>query len=62
MLRKIKDYYRTDVVYKRKDIDYFIHDLKQIKIFIEKQYLEQVKLLINELSNEQIVRIHIAGD
>jgi hypothetical protein len=53
MLRKIKDYYRTDVVYKRKDIDYFIHDLKQIKIFIEKQYLEQVKLLINELSNEQ---------
>ncbi|QKS72329.1 hypothetical protein FLK61_37485 [Paenalkalicoccus suaedae] len=61
-LRKLSDYYLTDITFDRKEIDNLISDLDYISLFISKQKLKMLEKLISCLSDENIKKIHIAGD
>ncbi|MDT2046780.1 hypothetical protein [Priestia flexa] len=53
-LRKIRDYYLTNVEFNRGEIDKFIKDLENIKIFIPGDYHPALSKLIRVLSNHEI--------
>jgi hypothetical protein len=61
-LRKIRDYYLTNVEFDRDEIDNFIKDLEKIKIFIPGNYHPALSELIKILSNREIKKISIVGD
>lgn len=61
-LKKIKDYYLTDVEFKGEDLNCFINDLKGIRIFIDKDYAKGLNDLIRLLENEKVGSIRINGD
>ncbi|MCR8929583.1 hypothetical protein NLI92_005062 [Priestia megaterium] len=61
-LRKIRDYYLTNVEFDRDEIDKFIMDLENIKIFIPGDYDPALSELIKILSSHEIQKISIVGD
>ncbi len=61
-LRKIRDYYLTNVEFNRDEIDKFIKDLENIKMFIPGDYHPALNELIRILSNHEIKKISIVGD
>lgn len=61
-LRKLHDFYLTDVKYNRKEVDKLAEDFKNIRIFVPKEYQNQVDDLILHLTNPGVVTIHCAGD
>ncbi|MGW9165962.1 hypothetical protein ACWGPZ_32300, partial [Priestia megaterium] len=61
-LRKIRDYYLTNIEFSRDEIDKFIKDLENIKIFIPGDYHPSLSELIRILSNHAIQKIFIVGD
>ncbi|MGW9103516.1 hypothetical protein ACWGPK_30065 [Priestia megaterium] len=61
-LRKIRDYYLTNIEFSRDEIDKFIKDLENIKIFIPGDYHPSLSELIRILSNHAIQKISIVGD
>ena len=61
-LRKIKDYYRTNVRFNRTELQQFIHDLNHIKLFVDAQHHAMLDILISTLSRDTINSIHIGGD
>lgn len=61
-LRKIKDYYKTNVRFTASEINDFIEDLKRIKQFMESYYHSDLNMLIDNLSDGNLKTIHVAGD
>jgi hypothetical protein len=63
MLRKIKDYYKTDVFYYKNEISILIEDLKMIKNFLNDIYVKNyIDSIILELNNGNIEKIHFGSD
>lgn len=52
----------TNVEFNRDEIDKFIKDLENIKIFIPGDYHSALSELIRILSNHEIQKISIVGD
>lgn len=61
-LRKIKDYYKTNVRFTASEINYFIEDLRQIKQFVASNYHSDLIMIIEKLSDGSVKTIHVAGD
>ncbi|ODP29533.1 hypothetical protein PTI45_01016 [Paenibacillus nuruki] len=61
-LRKVKDYYKTNVRFNKYELSCFVEDLKQIRIFINSFHHPLLDQLIQALSDVSIKAIHIAGD
>lgn len=61
-LRKLCDFYLTDIKYNREEINKLIEDLKNIRMFIPKDYQDQVDDLILQLEPQAVDKIHCAGD
>lgn len=61
-LRKIKDYYKTNIRFHQPDLHHFVGDLKQIRLFIDYRHHAALDCLIDALSQSHIQAIHVAGD
>lgn len=61
-LRKVKDYYKTNVRFNEYELSCFVEDLKQIRIFIDSVNHPSLDILIQALSDGSVKAIHIAGD
>lgn len=61
-LKKISNYYLTDIVLERTEIKKLIEDLMNIKIFIPKNFHSSLEELVKILKNNEIEKIHIGGD
>ncbi len=62
VLRKIKDYYKSNTTLNTEEIDKFKSDLQQISIFLNSEYKKMAFQLISELTNYQPWKIRITGD
>lgn len=63
LLKKLRDYYKTDITFDRVGINEFVYCLEQIKSFIRDELmLEELRLLCSSLSSPNVERIHVAGD
>jgi len=61
-LRKISDYYRTNVRLDRVGMQHLITDLGQVKPFINHHDQLDLDTLITALCDDTVSSIHIAGD
>lgn len=61
-LRKVKDYYKTNVRLNQPELSCFVEDLKQIRTFIDSVHYSSLDRLVQSLSNASVQAIHIAGD
>jgi len=61
-LNAIRDYYKTDVFFQPDDIARFIDDLNKLDAVINPAFREDIKKIIDKLSDNKIVKIHIGGD
>ncbi|WBW95236.1 hypothetical protein [Oceanirhabdus sp. W0125-5] len=62
MLKRISDYYLTNIYIKKQELEKLKIDLKNISRFISDDSIVFIEQLINKLSSENISRIHISGD
>ncbi|NQX63738.1 hypothetical protein [Paenibacillus qinlingensis] len=63
LLRKLRDYYKTDITLERVDIKEFVFCLEQVKSFAHDELIfDELELLITSLSNPKVEQIHLAGD
>ncbi|MDM5221125.1 hypothetical protein QUF86_10390 [Peribacillus sp. NJ11] len=61
-LRKISDYYLTDIMFNREEINHLLNDFRNIRMFIPIEYQSSIDKLVDLLSDININEIHIAGD
>jgi len=63
-LRKIRDYYKTDELFKGKDANFLIADLIAMsgRLPSDSEKLSELNELIGTLSKEKISWIRVAGD
>ncbi|MCP3775893.1 hypothetical protein NLX71_21720 [Paenibacillus sp. MZ04-78.2] len=61
-LRKIKDYYKTNVRLHQPDLHHFVEDLKQVRLFMDSAHHAALDSLIDVLSQSHVQAIHVAGD
>lgn len=61
-LAVIKDYYKTDVFFQPDDIAGFINDLNKLAPVINPTFKDEVQKIIDKLSDDRIMKIHIGGD
>ncbi|MDQ1236455.1 hypothetical protein QE450_003953 [Paenibacillus sp. SORGH_AS306] len=61
-LKKVKDYYKTNIYLNLYEISCFVEDLRQIRTFIDSMHHSSLDRLIQALSGANIKAIHIAGD
>ena len=61
-LRKLRDFYLTDVKYNRKEVEKLIEDFKNVRMFMPKEYQNQVDDLILKLKMPGVETIRCAGD
>ncbi|MFC4075488.1 hypothetical protein [Salinithrix halophila] len=61
-LRKLQDYYRTDVRLNRRQMDELVSELEQMKIFVDNQAAEQIDQLKDVLSRSTYDEAWIGGD
>jgi len=62
MLKKTKDFYKTSLSIFGNDIEEFILDLKNIKTFLEEEYIVEIDILIDIVSKNDIFNIKFIGD
>ncbi|RUL09576.1 hypothetical protein [Proteus mirabilis] len=60
-IRKIKDYYKVDCLFKNKDAIAFIQELEDIKSRISAKKTELQEIL-NKVDNTKIIFIRVSGD
>lgn len=60
-LRKIKDYYKTNITFTKKNLNDFISDLSEIKISIEKNK-DELQTIIEKLKDKEIKSLRVTGD
>lgn len=61
-LKKLKDYYKTNIIFTDNEIKAFLDDLMGIKSFLDEGYESKLSSLIKDLDNKSVYKIHIAGD
>jgi len=61
-LRKVKDYYKTNVRLNQSELSCFVEDLKQIRTFIDSAHHSSLDRLVQSLSNANVKAVHVAGD
>ncbi|WP_289136373.1 hypothetical protein [uncultured Brevibacillus sp.] len=61
-LRKIKDYYRTDEYFNEASLRYLINDLINYQALIPHEFIQSYRLLIQKLSDDQVLSVRITGD
>ncbi len=61
-LRKVSDYYTSDVRYSKKEIAILSQDLERMKIFVPSEFHSGMDKLIQFISNSLGESIRIAGD
>lgn len=62
VLRKIRDYYKSNVTLDSEDISKFKRDLNQISLFLNSEFKELTFQLTSELTTHQPWKIRITGD
>lgn len=60
-LRKIKDYYKTNVTFTKRNLTDFISDLSETKRSIEKNK-EELQTIIEKLKYREIKSLRVTGD
>lgn len=60
-LRKLKNYYKTNVIFKDSEIKAFLNDLLKFKSFLDERYEGELSSLIKNL-DKNVYKIHIMGD
>lgn len=61
-LRKIKDYYKTNIRLNHSEISCFVEELKQIRIFIDSTHHSTLDSLVQSISNANVKILHVTGD
>lgn len=61
-LRELKDYYKTNKVFTKGEIDGLILDLTKCKSFISLNAQAELNKLLHSLSNTEVRKIQVAGD
>ncbi|MEK3885818.1 hypothetical protein [Paenibacillus sp. PL2-23] len=61
-LRKVKDYYKTNVRLNQSELSCFVEDLKQIRTFIDSVHHSSLDRLVQSLSDANVQAVHVAGD
>ncbi|WP_258279161.1 hypothetical protein [Paenibacillus sp. SC116] len=61
-LRKMKDYYKTNVRLNQSELFCFVEDLKQVRLFINSTYHTNLDSLVQSLSSANVKAIHVGGD
>ena len=61
-LKKLKDDYKTNIIFTDNEIKAFLDDLMGIKSFLDEGYEGELSSLIKDLDNKSVYKIHIAGD
>lgn len=62
LLRKLKDYYKTDLTLTKGEMDQLRDELKQVSIFLNSRYKSELFKLIVALGDTDVSKVHIAGD
>lgn len=63
MLRKLKDYYKTDVIYFEKEINILIDELEESLLYLKNNsHKEFIKNVIKEVSSPSIWKVHVGSD
>lgn len=61
-LRKVKDYYKTNLRFNQSELSCFVEDLKQIRTFIDSVHHSSLDRLVQSLSDANVKAVHVAGD
>ncbi len=61
-LRKLKDYYKTNITFKENEIKAFLKDLMEFRSFMDECYEHELSGIIKVLDNESVYKIDITGD
>jgi hypothetical protein len=61
-LRKISDYYRTDIRLDYTGIQHLVADLRQVRPFVNYHNQRDLDALITALCDNTVCSVHIAGD
>ncbi|MGF7036588.1 hypothetical protein J2T17_007662 [Paenibacillus mucilaginosus] len=61
-LRKLHDYYRTNVEFSGKTLDGLINDLNNYKPLISEKHHIAVQLLLDAVSDKKVHKVRINGD
>ncbi|MCA0753724.1 hypothetical protein KP806_01580 [Paenibacillus sp. N4] len=61
-LRKVKDYYKTNLRLNQSELSCFVEDLKQIRTFIDSVHHSSLDRLVQSLSDANVKAVHVAGD
>jgi hypothetical protein len=61
-LRKLRDYYRTNVTLQQDELRQLVDDLTRVRMFVDPAQHKALDALVECLSQDAIARAHIAGD
>ncbi|OYD06218.1 hypothetical protein CHM34_17310 [Paludifilum halophilum] len=62
MLRKIKDYYKTDLTLANSQIDKLRSELEQVSLFLDERDRTELFKLTTELVGNKVQKVRVTGD